>query len=400
MGSSTANATLIEEGAAAMELAARATLTAAVKREALDVVVIGGGQAGLSVGYHLARAGLRFVILDASERIGDSWRARWDSLRLFTPAKFDGLDGMPFPAARNYFPTKDEMADYLEEYAHRFRLPVHNGVRVQHLYRRARRYVVAAHGCEFEAAQVVIAMAKYQRPVVPPFASALSADIRQMHSHEYRNLAQLRAGGVLLVGAGNSGADIALETARAGHATWLAGRNPGEIPFRPESFLGRHLLAPLVLGFVFHHVLTVNTRAGRKARAGISRGAPLIRVKSRDLAVAGVRRAPRVVGVRDGLPLLEDGTVVNVANVMWCTGYHGSFDWIELPIFGHDGEPQHRSGCVDTHPGVYFVGLPFLHAMSSSMIHGVGRDAARIVRAISANQQADTLIDRYVHTGV
>ena len=287
MGSSTATAPLIEEGAAAMGLAARSARATAVKREAMDVVVIGGGQAGLSVGYHLMRAGLRFTILDASERIGDSWRARWDSLRLFTPAKFDGLDGMRFPAARSYFPTKDEMADYLEEYAQRFRLPVHNGVRVQRLYRRAGRYVVAAHGRELEAAQVVVAMAKYQRPVVPPFATALSAEIRQMHSHEYRNLTQLRAGEVLLVGAGNSGADIALETARAGHATWLAGRSPGELPFRPEGFLGQHLLAPLVLGFVFHHVLTVNTRPGRKARAAISGGTPLIRVKSRDLAAAG-----------------------------------------------------------------------------------------------------------------
>ena len=398
MGSGTASAPLIEEGSAATELVARGTANAVVKREVMEVIVIGGGQAGLSVGYHLARMGMRFAILDASERIGDSWRARWDSLRLFTPAKFDALDGMRFPAPRNHFPTKDEMADYLEQYAHRFRLPVHNGVRVERLYRRAGRYVVAAHGREYEAAQVVIAMAKYQRPAVPPFAAALSAEIRQMHSHQYRNLAQLRAGGVLLVGAGNSGADIALETARAGHATWLAGRSPGEVPFSPESFLGRHVLAPLVLGFLFHHMLTVNTRLGRKARAGISRGAPLIRVKSRDLRNAGVRRAPRVVGVRGGLPLLEDGTLVSVANVIWCTGYYAGFDWIELPIFGHDGEPQHRSGCVETQPGLYFVGLPFLHAMSSSMIHGVGRDAARIAQAISARQHACALIDRHVHT--
>jgi putative flavoprotein involved in K+ transport len=356
----------------------------------LDVVVIGGGQAGLSVGYHLVQAGARFVILDANERIGDSWRKRWDSLRLFTSANFAGLDGMPFPVPRsNYFPTKDEMADYLEAYSRRFHLPVLNGVRVERLLRRGERYVVMARGLELEAKNIVVAMAQYQRARVPAFAASLASEITQLHSIDYRNPGQLRPGDVILVGAGNSGADIALDIARAGHKAWIAGRNTGEAPFRPEGFLARNLFTPLLLGFVFPHVLTVETPLGRQIRRiMLNRGLPRIRVKASDLAAAGVERAPRVVGVRDGQPLLEDGRTLAVANVIWCSGFHPGFDWIDLPIFDEHGEPRHRSGLVEGQPGLYFVGLPFLHSMSSSMIHGVGRDAARIVRTIRSQRGA------------
>jgi putative flavoprotein involved in K+ transport len=382
------NTGLIEEGAAAIQLAGRTPHGAVSSRESFDVIVIGGGQAGLSVGYHLKRAGVRFVILDANPRVGDAWRKRWDSLRLFTPAKFDGLDGMRFPAPGNYFPTKDEMADYLEAYARRFQLPVRCGVRVDRLSRRGAHYVVTAGRLEFTAGQVVIAMAKYQRAKVPVFASALSEAIVQMHAIDYRNLRQLRPGGVLLAGAGNSGADIALETARGGHKTFLAGRDTGQIPVRPESFVGRNLVMPLLLGVIFRHVLTVRTPLGRRARRGVlTKGGPRIRVKGSDLAAAGVERVPRVVGVRNGLPLLANGHLLDVANVIWCSGFHAGFDWIDLPIFDEEGHPRHSSGVIETQPGLYFVGLPFLHSMSSSMIGGVGRDAARIVETI--NQRID-----------
>ena len=376
---------LIEEGAAAMEFARRRPRAEPRRREVFDVIVIGGGQAGLSVGYHLARAGgFRFVILDANERIGDSWRSRWDSLRLFTPARFNGLDGMPFPAPRSYFPTKDEMASYLESYAARFRLPVRTAVRVKRLFERDGRYVVSTGSQELEARQVVVAMGKYQLPKVPRFAAAMSGSITQLPASEYRNLSQLRpAGAVLLVGAGNSGADIALEAARGGHETWLAGQSPGEVPFRPEGFYGRNVLQPLVIGLVFHRLLTVETSLGRKIRlSALHKAAPLIRVKSRDLEAAGVRRVPRVIGVRDGLPLLADGRALAVANIIWCTGFDPGFNWIDLPVFAEDGEPKHRSGLAESQPGLYFVGLHFLHALSSGMVQGVGRDAVRIVEAI------------------
>jgi len=354
--------------------------------ERVHTVVIGGGQAGLSVGYHLARRGIPFVILESHPRIGDQWRQRWDSLRLFTPARFDGLPGMPFPAHADAFPTKDEMAAYLEAYAARFRLSVRTGVRVERLSRAGDRFVVTVAGGErLEADNVVVAMATFQRRRVPPFADGLDPAVVQLHSSDYRSPAQLREGGVLVVGAGNSGAEIALEVARAGHRTWMSGRDVGHIPFRIEGLAARLLLARLVLRFVFHRVLTVATPIGRRVRPKVLfRGGPLIRVKPRDLAAAGVERAARVVGVRDGLPSLEGDRVLPVANVIWCTGFHPGFSWIDLPVFGPDGEPLHERGVVAREPGLFFVGLHFLYAMSSTMIHGVGRDAERVARAIAA----------------
>jgi putative flavoprotein involved in K+ transport len=353
--------------------------------ERYDVIVIGGGQAGLSVGYYLARRGLPFVILDAHDRVGDSWRQRWDSLRLFTPARFDALVGMPFPAPADAFPTRDEMADYLEAYAKRFQLPVRNRMRVESLTQRDGRFVVRASGHELHADQVVVAMASYQRPRTPELAASLQRDIVQLHSSAYRNPEQLRAGPVLLVGAGNSGAEIAIELAKQGRDVSLAGRSTGEAPFRMTSFWGRWLGARLLLRFVFHRLLTIRTPMGRKARPKIlSRGVPLIRTRRDDLLAAGVRLVPRVSDARGGLPLLEDGQQLDVANVIWCTGFHPGFSWIDLPIFDENGAPKHEGGVVAEQPGLYFVGLNFLYSMSSGMIHGVGRDAARITTHVAA----------------
>ena len=354
--------------------------------EHFDTIVIGGGQAGLSVGYHLARRGLPFVILDANRRVGDSWRARWHSLRLFTPARYDGLDGLPFPAPPFSFPTKDQMADYLESYAAHFQLPVRGGVAVDRISKRGDRYVVTAGNQTFEASRVVIAMASYQKPRVPAFARALDPSIQQMHSADYRSPSQLRKGGVLIVGAGNSGSEIALEVARAGHATSMSGRDTGHIPFRINGLLARLFLAKLIFRVVFHRVLTVKTPMGRKLRSKVlSQGGPLIRVKPADLKAANVQRTPKMVGVQNGRPVLEDGRVLDVQNVIWCTGFHPGFSWIELPIFGEHGLPVHDRGRVIGEPGLYFVGLHFLYAMSSTMIHGVGRDADFIAADIAVS---------------
>lgn len=366
---------------AAVELVREAPAQA----ERFDVIVIGGGQAGLSVGYYLARRGLRFVILDAEERIGDVWRKRWDSLRLFTPARFDALVGMPFPAPPDSYPTHDEMADYLEAYAARFQLPVQSRMRVESLRRRDGRYVVVAGGREVEADQVVVAMASYQKPRLPAWARSLSSDTVQLHSSAYKNPDQLRQGPVLLVGAGNSGAEIAIELRRRGHEVLLAGRSTGEAPIRMTSFWGRLLGARLLLRFVFHRLLTIKTPIGRKARPKILRGGtPLIRTRKSDLLAAGVRPVARVAGVESGRPLLDDGQAVEVSNVIWCTGFEPGFSWIDLPIFDDQGAPRHEGGVVLDQPGLYFVGLNFLYSMSSSMIHGVGRDAARITSHLAA----------------
>jgi putative flavoprotein involved in K+ transport len=357
-----------------------------------DVVVIGGGQAGLSVGYYLAQRGLRFLILDAHERVGDSWRKRWDSLKLFTPARFDSLVGLPFPLPGDAFPTRGQMADYLEQYAEHFELPVQTGVRIDSLTQCDEGgYSIKAGQREFHADQVVVAMASYQQPRIPALARELRSDVLQLHSSEYRSPKQLRDGPVLIVGAGNSGAEIGLELARAGRKVFLSGRDTGQVPFRIASFWGKWLLAPLLLRLVFHRLLTIATPIGRRLRPKIlAGGGPLIRTRLVDLLRAGVLRCAGVERVRDGLPVLTDGSALTVANVIWCTGYRPGFSWIQLPIFDDRHEPEHVGGEVPHAPGLYFVGLHFLYSMSSTMIHGVGRDAARIVKKLAARREETT----------
>ena len=355
--------------------------------EYIETVIIGGGQAGLAAGYHLARRGLRFIILDAHARIGDAWRKRWDSLRLFTPARYDGLPGMPFPAPAFAYPTKDALADYLESYAARFELPVKPGVRVDKLSKQGDRFVVAAGDLRFGTENVVVATGAYHGPRIPVFARELDPAIRQLHSSEYRRPSQLQAGGVLVVGAGNSGAEIALEVSRS-HRTWLSGRHPGNEPTRAGSAVDP-LVTP-VIWFVFSHVLKANTPLGRKVAAQVrSHGLPLARIRPADLLAAGVERIhARTVGARDGQPLLADGRVLDVTNVVWCTGFQPKYDWIALPIFSDDGEPIHERGVVATQPGLYFVGLFFQSAATSSLVGGVGRDAAYIADRIAARTRA------------
>ena len=364
--------------------------------ERVETIIIGAGQAGLSVGYHLARRGRQFLILEANERVGDSWRTRWDSLRLFTPARYDALDGMPFPSAPGYFPTKDEMGDYLASYASRFALPVRTGQAVTSLTREGDRYLVATDGGRYEAKHVVVAMATFQQPRIPGFATDLDPSIVQLHSSEYRNLTQLQPGGVLLIGAGNSGAEIALESVRGGHETWVSGRDVGRIPFRFGG-IPRTLLTRIMLRFVFHRVLTIDTPIGRRARPKMlaHATAPLIRATPDVLEGLGVRRVARTAGAQDGKPVLEDGRVLDVANVIWCTGYHPGFSWIDLPVFDADGEPRHDRGVVRDEPGVYFVGLHFLYAMSSTMIHGVGRDANHVAEVIASRTRTGSTTAEY-----
>jgi putative flavoprotein involved in K+ transport len=350
--------------------------------ETFDTIIIGGGQAGLSVGYYLKRADASFVILDANERIGGSWRTRtWESLRLFTPARYDGLPGWSFPALAWSYPTARELADYLEAYAARFELPVRSGITVDRLTKDGDRFVVECGERRFEAAQIVVATGFYGMPSVPAFAAELDPEIVQMHSSEYRDPSQLQRGGVLLVGAGNSGADIAIEVSKT-HRTWLSGRDKGQVPLRIESRLARFVLP--VLWFVASHVLTIKTPIGRKVRPHVlAGGAPRIRVKTDDLEAAGVERVPKTVAVRDGLPLLEDGRALEVTNVIWCTGFRQDVSWIDMPVFGEEQELRQERG-VTSEPGLYFLGLDFLYSFTSENVGGVGRDARYVAKRINS----------------
>jgi putative flavoprotein involved in K+ transport len=354
-----------------------------------DAIVIGAGQAGLSAGYHLARRGIEFVVLDENERVGDGWRTAWDSLRLFTPARYNGLPGMAFPGDPSAYATRDEMADYLRAYAERFELPVRAGVAVDGLRALDSRpgYLVTAGERRFEARNVVVATGAKRIGKVPAFAAGLDPSILQLHSSEYRNLEQLPPGPVLVVGASHSGADIALETASA-HETVLAGPFRGQVPWDIEKRVFR-VIAPL-LWLIANHVLTLRTPMGRKLRPQLRHhGAPLLRVKRGHLDAAGVEHvAAKVVGVRDGLPLLDGGRTVAAATVIWCTGFRRDYGWIDLPILGEDGYPVERRGVVPSAPGLFFVGLPFQRSFASMLIGGVGRDAEDVVAAIAAREPA------------
>lgn len=334
-----------------------------------DTVVVGGGQAGLAIGYYLKEQGRDFVILDAGDRVGDAWRGRWDSLKLFTPAGYSGLPGMPFPAPCGYYPTKDEMADYLQMYAGRLGLPVRLGCRVDSLRRCDGGYLLNGGKERYVAENVVVATGPYLTPRLPDFASCLDPLIARLHSSAYRNADQLPEGDVLVVGAGNSGAEISMELA-ATRRTYLSGRDTGSAP--------AGLLRSRLFWWIIDRV-TTDTRLGRKGKEfDRLHGTPLIGLKPRDIVAAGVERVPRVEGVIDGKPKLADGRALEVSGIVWATGFVPDFGWIELPIFDEVGYPIHYRGVVDADPGLYFLGLPFQHTFASAVIGGVGKDALYI----------------------
>jgi putative flavoprotein involved in K+ transport len=350
-------------------------------REHTGTLVIGGGQAGLAVGRELAERDEPFLIVDANARTGDSWRNRWDSLRLFTPNWANSLPGLPFPGEDWDLPTKDEVADYLESYARHFELPIRHEVRIERLTREDGSFVAMAGDTTFVAENVVVAMAAYQQRKVPTFADELDPSIVQLHVVEYRNPGQLQDGPVLLVGAGNSGAEIAMELV-ADHEVLLSGPSTGVQPFRPDRLSGR-ILMPFFGKVVLTRILSRSTPIGRKVLPKlIHRGAPLLRTKPRDLKRAGVVRVERTVSVEGGRPMLEDGSRTDVTNVIWCTGFDDGLSWVDLPVFGGTGEVEHDRGTVASQPGLYFVALKFQHSILSDTLLGVGREAAHVVGAL------------------
>lgn len=352
--------------------------------ERIDTVIIGAGQAGLSTAYHLIRRGIDCVVLDAAPRIGEQWRHQYDALRLFTSNKVNGLPGMKFPGPAHGFATKDELAEYLVAYAARFELPVRPNVRVRHLGRTGVGFRAETTRGVVEARNVVIATGPFgDVPAIPDLAIGLDESILQLHSSQYRRPGQLRGGAVLVVGGGHSGCDIALDTA-ATHPTTLSGRDPGEVPVHWDSPLV-HLVMPMVM-FSHLHIHTRRTAYGRRDREHVlHHGAPRLRVKHSQLDAAGVKLSEaRVVGVQKGMPLLADGTVVRVANVVWATGCRHDYSWLDLPVLDTEGWPREYRGVAEGIEGLFFCGLAYQYSLASLNLHGVGRDAKYVAQRIAA----------------
>lgn len=356
--------------------------------QTVDTVVVGGGQAGLATGYHLKRLGVDHVILDENDEIGAAWRSRWESLRLFTPGRYNRLPGMEYPGPPNSHPGKDDIADYLTEYAAQFELPVKTGVKVNQIVADADHYVVETANERIRADNVVVATGAFHNPRIPDFADSLNPGIVQMHSFDYRRPSQIQEGAVLVVGAGQSGAEIALDLV-GHHQVWLSGEDHGEEPARPGSAADR-LFAPIMV-FAATKVINVANPIGRKVRDHFlypPRGIPRAGGTRKRILEAGIEWVGRTSGAKDGRPMLEDGRVLDVANVIWSTGFVADYGWIDLPVFDNYGYPIHERGVVASQPGLYFMGLLFQRTLGSALIVGVGRDAEYIASAIKDRQHA------------
>ncbi len=342
-----------------------------------DVVVIGGSQAGLAVGYHLAKRSLGSVILEAGPDVGHVWRSRWDSLTLFTPAQYSGLPGMAFPASKDEYPSKDDVAAYLEAYASTFDLPVRLNARVTSLAKRDNSYLVSTEDEEFTASQVVVATGPFQTPFAPAIADDVDGSVAQIHSADYRNPAQLPVGHTLVVGGGNSGFQIAEELAATRKVDLAVGKR---MPSLPQRLLGKDLFWWLN-GVGFMKVST-DSRVGRR----LSQRDVLIGSSPRGLRAAGVTLRARLASVAGRRAVFDDGSELDVDAIVWATGYRPEFSWIHVPeIKSRGGGIVHRRGETDA-PGLFFVGLTWQHTRGSALIGFVKDDAAFIAGRIDSNR--------------
>lgn len=330
----------------------------------------------MATGYYLKKMLTDFIILDESKQIGDSWRNRWDTLHLFTPSQHDALPGMRFPLQRNRFPGKDQVAGYLSEYANKFDLPVQLSVKVKKIQLEDGHYLLETSVGIFHAEKVIIASGTHPVPKIPEFASEISHGILQLHSSQYKNPESLPEGDVLVVGAGTSGVEIALEVSKK-RKTYISGNPTFHIPDIVFKYAGG-----LYWRFV-KNILTIKTPVGRKVKKKVlNGGSPLIGISVEDLERSGVIRLPRMKGVTGGLPVMEDGSVADVRTVIWCTGFRPDYSWIDIDIRDETGWPVTDLGISVKQNGLYFVGMPFQYGLSSGLIGGVGRDAAHVVKKL------------------
>lgn len=343
-----------------------------------DVVVVGGGQAGLAVAYHLSRQGADFMVLDAAAETGESWRTRWDSLRLFTPAEYDGLPGMRFPAADGDYPTKDMVADYLRGYAAHFALPVRLRCAVTRVEQVAGGFFVHTSQGSFSTRQVVVATGPFQEPLVPGMAAGLSRDVVQLHSAEYRRPSDIPAGPVVVVGAGNSGRQIAEELAATHEVTLAVGTAPLQLP---QRLLGRDLFWWLTrLGLMNR---TIESRLARRMR---ERGDLVIGTPLKRLRTASVQIRPRAISMTGDEVGFQAGPSARAGTVVWATGFRANYSWVDVPdAFDEQGRPRHERGITAAH-GVAFVGLPWQHTRGSALLGFVQSDAAWVAGQLEADR--------------
>ena len=347
--------------------------------DTVDVIVVGAGQAGLAIAWYLARLGLRFQVLEASAELGQSWRSRWDSLTLFTPAQYDALPGMPFPAPADTYPTKEPVADYLHAYADAFRLPVRLNARVTSLSRSGDGFEVRTADQTFSARRVVVATGPFQVPFIPPAASGLDSAVTQIHSADYRNPQALPDGPVLVVGGGNSGLQIAAELSASRRVDVSMGTSP---PILPQRLAGRDLFWWLTrLGLMR---VPAESRLGRRVQA---RGEFVIGTSRRRLKGAGVTFRPRLVGADGRTVRFADGSTLDVGVVLWATGYRSDYSWISIPGVVRNGRVAHRRGVSDV-PGLYFLGLSWQHTRGSALLGFLDEDASHIADRIAADRAA------------
>ena len=345
--------------------------------EQRDVVVIGGGQAGLAVGYYLARQDRRFTILEASGEPAAAWRARWDSLRLFTPVRRNGLPGRAFPGDPDRYPDRDQVVAYLEDYARHFELPVELDSRVLAVRGADGGFEVELADRRYLAGQVVVATGPFQAPRTPAWAGSVAPDVFQIHSSDYRRPSDIPAGTVLVVGGGNTGYQIAKELTVTHHVHLAVGSRQTRLP---QRLLGRDLFWWLTKLGVLEK--TVESRIGRRARDRDT----LIGSNPRQIRHLGAHLRPRAVNAEGRSVTFDDGSTLDVDAVIWATGYRPDRAWIELPIFTDDGAAQHRRGVTEV-PGLYFLGLSWQHTRGSALLGWVAADAQFIAEQIAANDE-------------
>jgi putative flavoprotein involved in K+ transport len=349
------------------------------KDRLLDVVVIGGSQAGLAVAWHLAQHHVRFVVLDAAPEIGHTWRSRWDSLKLFTPTQYNSLPGMPFPGPPDTYPTKGPVADYLNAYAAAFNLPIRLNARVDRLSRTEDGFEIRTQDAVFRARQVAVATGPFQVPFVPLAAQRLDGSVTQLHSASYRNPQALPPGPVLVVGGGNSGFQIAEELAAAGRQIDLSIAT--KQPVLPQRLAGKDLFWWLTRLRLMR--VSVESRLGRR----MSSREFIIGSSRRRLNAAGVRFRPGVAGADARTVRFTDGSSLEVGIVIWATGYRSDYSWIDVPGVMRDGKVVHRRGVTDV-PGLYFLGLSWQHTRGSALLGFVHDDAAHLASLFTNTDRA------------